>query len=142
MPVLYAPETPFAKERVKWEAQHSECGPPGRPYVRRDYPMMLHKAGRIASGSPDIVETAIAESEVQARNLKSRGFRETPLEALDLLHAEDARIAELAAERAFHETRMSEKAQAEAAAVDAATGDHVPVIPETPMPAKARRREA
>lgn len=138
MSLLYAPESPYAQERSQWEAQYSECGPPRRPYVKYEYPMMLHKAGRIASGSPDIVETHIAESEVQALNLKSRGFRETPTEALELLHADDFTVAELAAERNFHERRMSAQAQAEAAAVDASTGSHVASIPETPIQPKQK----
>lgn len=136
MGVLHSPDSNFSKEMVKHEAQHSVYGPPGRPYVKRDYPMMLHKAGRNENGSPEITDTQIAETEVQRGNLLSRGFRENPLDALSLMHAEDRELATLAAERNFHESRMSAQAQREAARVDATTGDHVPTVPETPLAPK------
>lgn len=138
MGVIHSPDSNFAKEMVKHEAQHSAFGAPQRPYVKRDYPMMLHLGGRGSSGAPEIVDTHIVESEVQAANLKSRGFRETPLEALALLHRQDTEIATLAAERNFHESRMSEQAQREAAIVDASTGNHVASIPETPIRPKPK----
>ena len=50
MSVLYPPETEYAKERVKWEAQNSELGPGKRPYVYREWPSRIYLAGRPANG--------------------------------------------------------------------------------------------
>lgn len=139
MPVLYAPDSPYAKERTKWEAERSEFGEAGRRYVRRDFPMMMHKAGRATSpgGAPQIDETYTVDTDVQRQNMLSRGFRDTPLEALAVLHQADQDHAELHANRVFNDQGMSANAQREAAAADAASGDHVPAVPVTAIHPKA-----
>jgi hypothetical protein len=141
MAVLHAPDSPYAKERAKWEAVHSEVGAPGRPYVKRDYPMLLHRAGPPASGLgvPEIVETQLVESAREMESHRSRGFRPTPLEALESYAKQQFEFAELAAERNAEMLRAGDKAKAEVAAVESAAGmNHLPTIPETPIRPKAR----
>lgn len=139
MPVLHSPDSAYAQERVKWEAERSEYGAAGRRYVRHDFPMMMHKAGRVTSpgGAPQIDETHIVESDVERQNMLSRGFRDTPLEALAVLHQADQDHAELHANRVFNDQGMSDRAKAEADRADAASGDHVPAVPVTPIKPKA-----
>lgn len=142
MAILRDPDSNESKERVKWEAQRSEFGPPDRPYVWRPYPMMLHKAGRPSGGlgAACIIETEEVGSEREADAYRSRGFRPTPLEALELWDAEQLEFAKLAAER-NHEVahnHHSEKAQAEIARAEAIAVDHLPSVPETPIKPRAR----
>lgn len=107
-------------------------GPPGRPYVYREYPKMVFKAGRV-NGKHAIDGQLVADDEQMERNLLSRGYHPTQEKALDALAQDELTIAKLAAERAHHERRMSPAAQAEAAAVDDAEASHVPEIPRTPI---------
>lgn len=135
MSVLYAPDSAYAKEMIKHEAQYSPYGPGLRPYVYRDYPMMLHRAGRPAGGMgiDEIVETCTVESEREETQKRHEGFRRTPGEALASFTAQQFEIAELAAERNFYERRMTPKAQAEAEMANANAGGHLASVPETPI---------
>jgi len=140
MPVLHAPESQYAKEMRKWEAHHTQYGPPGRPFVHREFPKMLYLAGRNDKGKIVLIDRQVARDEDEERNLKSRGFVFGPDKAIAACEAAEVEIAKLAAERNFLERRMSEKAQAEAARVnDAAGARHVPVVPETPIPTHRKR---
>jgi hypothetical protein len=132
MGLAYTKDSAYAKERVKWESQHTDLGPPGRPYEYQEYPKRMYKAGRVNGITPGIVEAITVESEVEERNMLSRGYRVGQDTALEALHAADQAVAEAAANRAFHEQRMSDKARREAAAADEVTPHHVPVIPEKP----------
>jgi len=138
MGLAYTPESAYAQELVKHEALHTRFGPPGRPYTHQDYPMRLSLAGRTSSGVPTIVHAVTVADEHERRNFESRGYRAGQDVALALLHATDLEIAELAANRAFHDRRMSPQAQREAAAADDATSAHLPSIPETPKPPRRR----
>jgi hypothetical protein len=139
MSVIYAPDSAYAKEMVKHEAQYSPFGPGERPYEFRPYPMMLHKAGRPAGGmGPDeIIETKIVESDDAEALARGQGFRPTPLQALEAFTKDQFDIAELAANGAFHERRMSPNAQAEAYAAREEAGVHIAEIPALPI--KRRR---
>lgn len=147
MSVIYPPETEFAKERVKWEAQNSELGPAQRPYVYRPYPAMIYRAGRPENGlgAHRIVEEVVVGSEQEYDNYKSRGFRATPLEAIELVNKQQDEYSRLAAEL-NHEQKntLSERASAE---VDNARSAHVgtishhmPMVPETPIKPKRGRK--
>lgn len=144
--ILRDPKSPEAQERRQWEAQYTEFGPGGRPYVHREYPMMLHKAGRPSGGmgGPVIVETREVESAAQREQYRSQGFRATPLEALEVWEAQQKEFAELAAERNWEvkHGRHSEKAQAEVAAAEAAAVDHLPSVPVTPIKPRPRAANA
>ncbi len=124
MSVLYAPETGFAKERVKWEAQHTEMGPGLKPYVYREYPAMIYKAGRPANGMGKhiIEEQMTVGSEQEYENYRSRGFRRTPLEAIDYLDKLRDECAVLGAELNYEQkNKLSENAAME---VEAARAVH------------------
>ncbi len=136
--ILHSVDSPESLERTKWEAQHTMYGDPGRPYVKRDYPMMLYLAGRPESGmGPD---TLLEQEEVDAGEgsryefLRSRGFRETPLEALAAFKAQQTEFAELAANLEYQKKhQLSPKAAAEVEAAQDASPHHLPMVPETPI---------
>lgn len=146
MGVLYAPESGYAKERVKWEAQNSEMGTGLRPYVYRPYPAMIYKAGRPENGlgAHCIVEqvTVGSEAEFEA-NYRSRGFCATPNEAIDYLTKQQDEFSRLNAELNHEQARkLSPGAAAE---VDAARAVHVadvshhmPAVPVTPIKPRAK----
>lgn len=146
MAVMYPPETEFAKERVKWEAQNSELGVGLRPYVYRQYPAMIYLAGRPANGlGPHcILEEVVVGSEQEFENYKSRGFRATPLEAIDLVNKQQDEFSRLAAELNHEQkNKLSQNASAE---VEKARSQHVgsishhmPVVPETAIKKRGRK---
>lgn len=145
MSVLHAPDTPYAKERVKYEAQGTEMGPGLRPYVYREFPLMMHKAGKPEGGlgAHTIVESRIVESETQASQLFHEGFRRTPLDALQYLEDQRLEFAKLDAELNYEQkNKVSERASAEIDAARAAhTGDvshHLPAVPVTPIRKRGR----
>ncbi len=147
MSVLYAPETGFAKERIKWEAEHSQMGPGLRPYVFRPYPAMIYKAGRPANGmgAHIIEEQIVVGSEQEYESYRSRGFRATPLEAIKWLDDLRDECGNLAAEL-NHEQKNKLSANA-AAEVDAARAQHtgvsrhMPVVPETPIAPRRKDKD-
>ena len=132
MPVRIPPESVEAQERRKWEAFPTEFGAPGRPFVFYPYPTMLHKAGRRDGITPDIVDSQIATNDNEKANLMSRGFCESPADAITLLHATELEHAKLAAERNFDvKNRLSAKAGAEVEAAEAGHDGHLPSVPVT-----------
>lgn len=141
--LLHSPQSPESKERVKWEAQHSLYGPGLRPYVKRDYPMMLHQAGRPESGmGPDtIIEQVIIDDEREYELYRSRGFRETPLEALTHFQAEQTEFAKLAANIDYQKRTLSPNAIKEVEAAQDASPHHMPMVPVTPIKPRAKERE-
>lgn len=140
--ILIDPKSAEATERRKWEAQYTPFGPGMRPYQHKDYPMMLHLAGRPAGGmgAAAIVETQEVGSPMEANPYISRGFRQTPLEALEMWECQQLEFANLAANRNWQSVhgRISEKAQVEVARAEARSVDHLPDVPVTPI--KRRRR--
>jgi hypothetical protein len=134
--ILHSPESSFAKERRKWEAHPSELGPGERPWVFREYPMMMYRALSPAPSAP--MEQEIADDEPRADALRSRGFRPTPLAAIEAHEAQALEFAKLAAERE-HEIhyKLSEKAGAEVRAAEADYSGHMPSMPVTPIPPKS-----
>lgn len=120
--------TPYAEEMRKHEALYTRFGPPGRPYVYREFPKMLFK-GRDG-------EHCTVNNEDEQRNMQSRGFcltQELALEAADREHTEHGKLA---AERNWEiaHGRVSEKAAAEVRQAEAEHGaKHLPSVPETPV---------
>lgn len=127
--VNIGPQTAYAKEICKHEAHHTQYGPPGRPYVYREYPHRMYKPKRVDGGVT--FEAQDADDESQRERLERQGFffggQGAALEALE---KQEYEMAELAANRVIPEQRMSDKARAEAAAVDESTIRHLPVISE------------
>ncbi len=90
---------------------------------------------RAALGAAIIVEHQEVESEREAEQYRSLGFRPTPLEALDVWDAQQREFAELAAERSWQVAhgQHSERAQTEIAHAEAVAVDHLPSMPVTPI---------
>lgn len=141
MAILRDPDSREAKERVKFEAQYTAFGPGQRPYVKRDYPMLLHKAGRPSGGmgAAIIVEHQEVGSEQEADVYRSRGFRPTPLEALDVWDSQQKEAATLSAEMNWEaRNRHSDRARAEIETAQAMTEDHLASMPVTPIKPRAK----
>lgn len=97
---------------------------------------------RVTNRNPLTFEREIAESEAQRHSAEVRGFVYGGQgKALDAYDAQQADYAKLAANRAYQERHMGEKARAEAAAFDDSTDEHVPVIPETSIKRRGRPRK-
>lgn len=74
----------------------------------------------------------IAKDEAEYKRAKANGWADSSAAALELAERREREVSQAAAERAFVDSKMSEKAQAEAAALDASTFEHQPEIPEQP----------
>lgn len=142
MAVTYSPDSAYAQEARKWEGQHSAYGPPGRPYQHYEYPVRLSRAFRPTGGGTVAYESRDAADDHEERNLLSRGFVRGRDTALAALEKAESVLAEGAANRAYHDQRMSPQAQREAAAADAATPAHLASIPEQRRRSHKRKVEA
>ena len=147
MGVAHSADSEYVKELQRWEG-HKYFGdlPPGRPYVYREYPTRMYKAGRNAEGKSAIVDAQTANDEHERRNLESRGFVVGgQAAAMEAFEAQEREIATLAAERNYEiaKGRLSEKAAAEVHAHEAAAGArHLAEIPETPIKRRGRKPKA
>jgi hypothetical protein len=145
MGIVHVPDSAWAQEASKWEARSTAFGEPKRPYEKRDYPMHLHLATARPEGGPPILTWEEAPDEATRERLWHRGFRDTPLEALAQLEAQQREYGELAAEREYdvrHRLSKNPRAIAEIRAHEAATADHLPSIPETPIKPRGRPKKA
>jgi hypothetical protein len=132
--MLVAPETAFGIETWRWENEEGRSHPQNssirgmRPNGYRPYPAMMYKA---LQKNPWKFESQIAASEVEQRNLESRGFvgggQGAAAEAFD---AQQLEIAKIAAARNYEDRNMGERAKAESNAVEQASSAHVAAIPE------------
>ena len=128
---------------------------PGNRYVYRPYPKMLYKAHKYngtpacMAAPPDPYEKwrdhteliraqeaaqrfnescqMIVRSKEEHERYEREGWRESPQEALDYIHALDKAVSTAAAHRAYEDRNVSERAKAELkAAHDEVGGMHVP----------------
>ena len=145
-PSIVMPQnTPYAQEMRRHEAQHTQFGPPGRPYVHQEFPKRVYKAVRGARGVE--FEGFTVNDEHEQRNLQSRGYSLSQPDALEALNHEHVEHGKLAAERNYEikHGRISERAAAEVRAAEDAHGStHLPEVPATPIrrrgrPAKVRQ---
>ncbi len=143
-------EDGYVKEMRKWEQRPvfvngayiepipvADGGRGGADRV--EYPKMIYRA-KSADGGPKISEFKVVQDSGQESVAVGQGWSVTQEQAIEAVHAQHREHAKLAANRAYHERGMSEAARAEAAAVDEATIEHVPVIPVTPV--RKRRTKA
>jgi hypothetical protein len=72
--------------------------------------------------------TLIVQEESQHRRALTDGWRNSVTDALEQYEKEQRTIGNLAAERAYTDQRMSAKAQAEMAAAEAETHEHLPTL--------------
>lgn len=151
MGIVRGQEDGYVKEMARWEGRpvyvngsyiepvpFSEGGKGGAPF--QEYPKMLFQADSF-DGGPRISGTKIvhhAEGEALALG---QGWCLTQEAAIAAVGARHLMNAKLAAERAHNERWMSEGARAEAQAIDEATIQHVPMIPETPIRRRGRPKK-
>lgn len=140
--VLHSPSSNYAKERVKWEAHPSILGPGLRPYVKREYPMMVFLGGRPDGGlGADTViayETIGSEREYEA--WRQRGYRPSPNEAIEAYQAQELEFASLNANLEHQKKHtLSPGAAAEVTAAQEAVTGHLPMVPETPIQRRVPR---
>ncbi len=140
--VVYNPASPYAREMAKWEMAYSPYGPPGRPreiHGHDQWPAMFYKMKRSATNGDFITEHYVsAKDEQEAQNLMSRGYRQGQVAAIALVEQQEQEVAKAAAERAYRDKGMSDKAKAEAAAADDATSQHLAEVPVTPIRRRGR----
>ena len=157
MGVLILPETEIGKELLKWE----------KPYRFVPYPRMLYKAfvretgkAECMTGEPspfgwtnpqeysracDLAAAfsrrcqVIAQDEDEYRRAKNDGWCDTPQAALFACEAQQQAIGDAAAEAAYAARRLSGPAQAELAAAEAATHEHVTDVPRPPSRSHKKR---
>jgi hypothetical protein len=117
------------KELKKWNA----------PYVYREFPKMVFR-GVLTSGGRVEYEHRVVGSVSEESAATATGWDLHPQRALDRAAQRAADVGVAAAERAWDDRHLSAAAQAEAAAIDAGTAQHVPEILVGPK-RKAPRRE-
>lgn len=148
MAIQRAQEDAWTQEMAKWEARDVMVGGTfvqaipveqgGRKDApRKEYPKMLYR-GESAMGGPRIGGYKIVQDEGQEHIARGQGWSVTQEAALEAVGAQELEFARLAANRAHNETWMSDKARAEARAVDESTMQHLPVIPTTPIRKRGR----
>jgi hypothetical protein len=144
MAVSYPAESAIAKELWRWDHTTSEHNPHDsslrgvRPPSPQEFPKMLYRASRPATGGKVTFEQLIVDDSQVQRNFESRGYHCRQEDALAALESDELAVAKLAAERHYQERSMSEKAQREVAAHEAETDAHLPVIPDTPVKRRGR----
>jgi hypothetical protein len=132
----------LAKEHARWN----------KPYKFEQFPQMLYRAIRRDDGVVVVGDmrderldkqchrTVLSEPERQ--QALEGGWRESPAEALALFEAKQRSIGEATAHRHYEDRNMSPAAQAEAAAADAATPEHVPEVKEAKRRGRPRKQAA
>jgi len=132
MSVLISPDSQEGKELARWNRPRNVIvdGVAGMKNVGfEEYPKSIYKAGRPKMANVEITEVKTVRSEEEERIAIGQGWGRTIEHAIQLVHDQHNTFAKLAAERAHVERSMSEKAQAEAAAFESETVQHVPEIP-------------
>lgn len=128
--ISISPQSDYAKEVVKWEAHHTQYGPPGRPYVYAEYPAMMYRATRDhATGKVSYESQTVGDTTERERAERVGFVFGGQGKAFEKLEAQEFEIAELAANRAFNDRKLSPEAQAEAERIDQSTGRHLAEIP-------------
>jgi len=142
----WTPESDYVKELAKWEQRPTELVSAGMlqalgkpispPY--QEFPKAMYRA-IAATGGPAINGFMVAHDASQERLLTGQGWSSSQDAAIELVHAADRAMAQAAAERAFSDRVMGEKARLEAQRVDDSTPAHVPEIPHTPIRKRQKR---
>ncbi len=135
--VMQTPSSNYSKERVKFEAYPSQFGlSAGRPYVHREFPMMVYLGGRPEGGlgADTVIAYETVGSEREYEQWRQRGYRPTPNEAIQAFSSQENEFAHLNANLEYQKRHgLSEKAIAEVDAAQNAVTGHLPMVPETPI---------
>lgn len=153
MAIMMPPQSAWSKEMAKWEQRPVMIGDSmimplpkeqgGRgPYEYQPYPKMLYKAGRPNGINVEIIGSVIVHDEAEERLQKGQGWCNGQPAAIEAVHRQDQELAVLAANRNFHDRRMSEQARAEAHAAEVQSSQHLAAIPETPIKRRGRKPKA
>lgn len=129
----------YAKERCRHEAQHTQFGPPGRPFTYQEFPKRLYRAVRDEKGIT-LDGFTVANDDEQAR-MASRGYCLTQQDALDAEQRQHLEDGKAAANREWEiqHGHHSDKAIAEVRAAEQEHGArHLPSVPETPIKRRTR----
>ena len=140
MPVVHTLESATGMELWKWDHTLGESIEVNgkvitgkRPVERQDYPAMMYKAEQSPLGSMRY-DGEVADNETRRSHLESIGYVWGGQgEALKAFQAREQEIAELAANRAYTDRKMSPAAQRDAAEADASTSRHLAEIPALPI---------
>lgn len=145
--IRYSPASKHSQELAKWETRPLPDGSVTQDMINaarragvhhgvfeyQEFPKAMYRATQTATGIKLTEERMSAHSEIEERNLMSRGFRSSAQAALDVVTAENQDLAVADAERNYRDQGMSQKARDEAAAAEAATAKHVGDIPAVPV---------
>ena len=104
--------TDYAKEMARWN----------RPYIHQEYPKALYM-GTTTAGRVELIQPPrTVRTEGEEQEALAAGWCPNPQHALDAETKRQEAIGTAAAERAYTDRRMSERAQREAEAADQAAG--------------------
>lgn len=143
MGIQHAQASAFVKEMQKWESRpvmigdtmimpipHDQGGRMNHPF--EEYPKMLYRV-EDSDRQQQVSGYVTVRDESEERMKLGLGWSLSQEEALERARKTQLEVATLAANREFHDARMSPNARAEALSVDQATVAHLPAIPETPI---------
>ncbi len=132
MGLVINPDSEYAKELAKWNTPKRDggFGPDGyEPYPRMIYRAIARQGkaevGDVRDEQFSAACQLIVRSPAEFDRAIADGWRATPTEALAHADALQVAMATAAAEAAFAAQRMTPKAQAERAKLEAATDKHV-----------------
>lgn len=141
--IVHNPGSSHSREMAKWEMGWSPYGPPGRPREvigHQEYPAAMYRMRRGDIASEFIVASMEeARDENHRATLEAAGYRMGRAAAIEYVKELEQMVAVAAAERNYQDRNMSEKAKAEAEAVELRTIQHVPVIPEKKKRGRPRK---
>lgn len=154
--VRYSPASAHSKELAKWEMRPLPDGSVTQSMINAarqagvhhgtfeggEFPKAMVKAEQTPQGIKLVDLHQSAHSEVEQRNLESRGYRMTADAAIALVEQQNYEVAEAAANRAFHDRRMTATAKREAEALDNSTARHLGEIPAAPIKRRGRPKKA
>lgn len=139
MPVLHTGETDADKELARWDTPKSLGGERCDGY--EEFPRMVYQARQLENGRVVVVDvdprsgamfsgtTKIVRDTREHLIAKGQGWHDDPKTAAEAFEAAQQGVAKAAAEEAYRLPRMSPKAQAEHAAANAETHEHVVEVP-------------
>lgn len=159
--VVYSPASPWAKEMAKWETSPREDGSVTMGMIReakaaglhmgtfefKEFPRPMYHATQTPTGikidrtSDGRYATVSVANDEEQRRYESRGWSTTEAGAIAIVEADNQAMAEAAANRAYHDRRMSETARREADAIDSTVARHLGEIPEAKRPGRRKKIE-
>ncbi len=114
-----------------------------------DAPVTLFRALKLPNAQVVCIDARVlSQTTLVVRNSDEyykaigQGWCDEPQQAIDQFEAEEAKVGNAAAERAYQDQRMSEPAQREADAYEATVTTHVPEIPSVPVKKPAKPKKA